>query len=114
MPIPALVSAFENNLEALGLTVEKVKPPFRLGSSDFGNVSQATPALMGFISIAPKGTPTHSRSFADAAISSQGQEGCIQAVKAMALTAIDVLCDPLLLHRIKQQFQSAQNMGRAS
>lgn len=104
IPVGSLIRSFENNLKVLGHTVEKVQPPFRLGSSDFGNVSQVVPSLMGFIAIAPKDTPTHSSLFAEAAASQQGLSAMIDAVKAMAMTAVEILTVPDLLQKIKIEF----------
>ena len=106
-PIESLIECFENNLRTLGLNVEKVQAPFHLGSSDFGNVSQKIPSLMGFIEIAPKGTPTHSTEFAKAAESSKGHEALINAVKGLAMTAIDILTIPGFIEKIKKEFNDS-------
>lgn len=104
-PIDTLIECFENNLMTLGLNVEKVQAPFHLGSSDFGNVSQEVPSLMGFIEIAPQGTPTHSAKFAEAAESSKGHEALINAVKGLAMTAVDILTIPGLIEKMKEEFK---------
>lgn len=103
-PIESLIERFENNLRTLGLNVEKVQAPFHLGSSDFGNVSQEIPSLMGFIEIAPQGTPTHSAKFAEAAQSSKGHEALINAVKGLAMTAVDILTIPGFIEKIQKEF----------
>jgi len=104
IPIDSLIDCFESNLRVLGYSTQKVSAPYRLGSSDYGNVSQKVPSLMGFISIAPEGTPTHSIQFRDAAISEKGLKVMIDAAKAMAMTAMDVVLVPGMLEQIKNEF----------
>ncbi|WP_407271838.1 M20/M25/M40 family metallo-hydrolase, partial [Radiobacillus sp. PE A8.2] len=107
IPIPSLISAFEDNLSSLGLQVDKLEPPFKLGSSDFGNLSQQIPSIMGFINITS--SPTHTQAFTNAVGSKRGQESMIQAVKAMAMTTVDLYKDPNLLNRIKQEFENTNS-----
>lgn len=104
--VDSLIECFEANLRELGLTVDKLEPPLRMGSSDYGNVSQAIPSVMGFIKIAEEGTATHSRGFAEAAISERGMQGMLNAVSALAMTAADVLMVPGLLEKIRQDYRS--------
>ena len=105
IPVDSLIKCFEGNLRELGLTVDKLEPPLRMGSSDFGNVSQVVPSVMGFIKIAEEGTATHSRQFAGAAVSERGMTGMLNAVSALAMTAADVLTVPGLLERIRQDYK---------
>jgi amidohydrolase len=105
IPVDSLIECFEGNLKSLGHSVQKVSAPFRLGSSDFGNVSQCIPSLMGFISIAADGTPTHSSLFREAAISERGLNAMVDAARAMAMTAIDIITNPGLLEQIKHEFE---------
>lgn len=105
IPVDSLIECFEGNLRELGLTVDKLEPPLRMGSSDFGNVSQVVPSVMGFIKIADEGTSTHSRGFAEAAISERGILGMLNAVSALSMTAADVLTVPGLLEKIRQDYK---------
>ena len=105
IPVDSLIKCFEENLRELGLAVDKLEPPLRMGSSDFGNVSQVTPSLMGFIKIADGGTATHSRQFADAAISERGMLGMLSAVSALSMTAADILTIPGLLEKVRQDYK---------
>ena len=75
-----------------------------VGSSDVGNVSQVLPTIQPMVKIAPAGTPLHSRAFAAAATGPLAREGLLAAAKALALTAYDLLADPALLARAKQEF----------
>ena len=80
----------------------------RLGSSDVGNVSQVLPTIQPLVKIAPDGTPIHSRAFETAAVSPLAREGMIAAAKVMAMTAVDLLADPGLLARARQEFEATR------
>jgi metal-dependent amidase/aminoacylase/carboxypeptidase family protein len=79
-----------------------------MGSTDFGNVSHVAPSLHPYIAIAPDGTAGHSVAFRDAAISPAGHAALINAAKGMAMTAIDLLCDPQLMQQVKREFESTR------
>ena len=98
-----LLDAFRANLKSLGVT-ESPEIKDRLGSSDIGNVSQVIPAIQPLVKIAPDGTPIHSRAFEAAAVTGIAREGLLTAAKTMAMTAYDLLADPQLLARAKQEF----------
>jgi amidohydrolase len=98
-----LLEAFRTNLRALGETdMPEVKD--RLASSDVGNVSQVIPCIQPLMKIAPDGTPIHSRDFEAAAVTPLARDGTLKAAKAMARTTYDLLVDPALVARAKQEF----------
>jgi amidohydrolase len=99
----ALLDTWRANMKRLGLP-ESAEIKDRLGSSDVGNVSQVVPTIQPLMKIAPDGTPIHSRAFEAAAVSPLAREGTIAAAKAMAMTAADLMADPVLLARAKQEF----------
>lgn len=101
-----LLDVFRANLRALGET-EAPEVRDRLGSSDVGNVSQVIPCIQPLMKIAPQGTPIHSRDFEAAAIAPLAREGTLKAAKMMARTAYDLLADPSLVARAKQEFAKA-------
>jgi len=98
-----LLGAFKANLERLGATPEPPDPN-RLGSSDIGNVSQVIPAIQPYIKIAEAGTPIHSRAFAEAAVKPLARQGLVMAAKTLAMTTADLLADPTLVRRAKDEF----------
>jgi hypothetical protein len=69
-----------------------------------GNVSALVPAIHPTIAVAPPEVGIHSREFAACAASEDGHRGLLDAAKAMAMTAIDVLTDPDLRRRIREEF----------
>jgi len=102
-----LAATFKLNLESLGRRVEPFSRHFGVGSTDMGNVSQVVPAIHPTIAIAPPEVLVHSPDFAAAAASEEGHRGLLHAAKAMAMTIVDLLCDPRLLSEIKGEFHES-------
>lgn len=98
-----LLGLFKANLERLGLRDEPPIPN-RWGSSDIGNVSQVIPAIQPYVRIAETETPIHSRAFAEAAVTPLARQGLVNAAKTMAMTTADLLADPGLVQRAKDEF----------
>ncbi len=102
-----LLSVFKANLERTG-TQDEPPAPHVLGSSDIGNVSQVIPAIQPYIKIAETGTPFHSRPFAEAAVKPLARQGLLTAAKTMAMTTADLLADPALVRRAKDEFAASK------
>jgi amidohydrolase len=84
-------------------------PPtdYAMGSTDMGDVTQAVPGIHPYVEIADETVAGHSREFAEAAASERGQVAMLAAAKAMAMTAVDVLSEPGLAARIREEFDAA-------
>ena len=90
-------------------------PASMAGSTDMGNVSYRVPSIHPMLQSAPRGCNIHNAAFADHAVAPIGDEAAIDGAKALAMTAIDFLCDPDLRARSKANFeQSAQKSGGGS
>jgi metal-dependent amidase/aminoacylase/carboxypeptidase family protein len=113
LPNPKLVSLFKANLEALGLEVELATGKERLGSSDIGNVSHVVPTIHPYLAIGPRELGGHTAEFREAAASPAGRAGMLNAAKALAMTAVDLLAEPANLAEAKHAFaaQKAQLGG---
>ncbi len=103
-PNRALGNAFVRNLDALGEPLDPPKPDEGMGSTDMGDVSQVVPSIHAYIKICDESIAGHSREFAEASISSRGLEVMLIAAKALGMTAVDVLTDPELVKRMKEEF----------
>ncbi|MCI0474723.1 MAG: peptidase dimerization domain-containing protein, partial [Anaerolineales bacterium] len=118
IPNLTLARAFAANWETLGVHVIDPRPDDRMGSTDMGNVSHVVPAIHPYIQITKEGVGGHTIEFRQAAISPMGHQGLILAAKGMAMTTIDLLSDPELMARIKQEFdesvlkQKVERLGR--
>jgi amidohydrolase len=109
---PVLADLFKRNLADLG--VETVDTPReRMGSLDMGNVSCAVPALHAYVGIVPETGALHTREFAEATVSREGERGLLLAVQALAMTAIDLMTDPEQVDAARRLFEAARPRGRA-
>ena len=100
-----LSDLYQANAETLGVAFS---PPTGEvgGSTDMGNVSQIIPSVHVMYSIASEAV-NHSRAFTTAAITEIAHEKTLIASKAMAMTAIDVLTNPELMQKIKNDFEKS-------
>lgn len=101
-----LAEAYRRNLMALGRRPRERRPRRATGSTDVGNVSALIPTIHPGIAIAPPEVGSHSPAFAERAASEDGRRGLIDAAKAMAMTAVDVLTDPDLRQRMQKAFNT--------
>jgi len=96
---------FTENMKTMGRTVIPTDPETAYGATDMGNVSQIVPSLHGFFAIAEKGTSLHTPEFAAVAASEAGINGMLDAAKALAMIAVDLLADPALLAKAREEFE---------
>lgn len=100
----ALSTAFAQNLRMIG--IEDIVPAqTAMGSVDMGNVSRVVPAIHPYLMLGTGTEIPHTRDFAHAAVSKDGERLLLVAMQALALTGWDVLSDTKLLQRIKREFQ---------
>jgi amidohydrolase len=100
-----LANAFAENMRSLGLPVQDRDPNRGMGSSDIGNISHEMPAVEGWFKIAGEEVEAHSPEFAAAAISPAGHQALLDAAKTIAMTTLDILYQPGLLQKIKEEFE---------
>jgi amidohydrolase len=106
IPNRTMAQAFADNWHTLGIEVQEPRQHERMGSTDHGDVSHVVPSIHPYITIAPEGTSGHTVAFREAAISEAGQLGMLNAAKGLAMTTIDLLCDPELMQKIKAELAS--------
>jgi amidohydrolase len=104
-PVYCLAEMFQRNLESLGEIVDQGPVDRELGSTDVGNVSQAVPTIQPMLQICPREVTCHMAAFAEAAVSETGHRAMLQAAKAMAMTAVDLLTDPKALEEVAAEFR---------
>ncbi|MGH9869431.1 MAG: amidohydrolase [Candidatus Polarisedimenticolia bacterium] len=98
-----MAGLFREHLRTEGIaTVEG--PRSNKGSLDMGNVSRAVPSLHPFVAICDRDVPSHSEAFAAASVSRRGEEALLTAVRAMALTGLDLLTRPDVLAQAREEF----------
>jgi hypothetical protein len=59
------------------------------------------------IAIAPPQVSLHTVEFVAAAASEAGHQGLLDAAKAMAMTVVDIIKQPEVLQKIKQEFRGS-------
>ena len=105
VPTPAFDEVYLKNLVSLGETLGKEVIP--LGSSDAGNVSQVIPLIQPMIRISDVPVTGHTIEKREACRSETGLRSIALGAKALALTALDLIRDPELLKRIKEEHARA-------
>ena len=101
-----LADLYEANMKSLGVTFGPLTGEEGRGSTDMGNVSKVVPSIHPIYSIGSKAV-NHSHAFTTAAITEFAHEKTLIASKAMAMTAIDVLCNPELMEKVKEDFEKS-------
>lgn len=99
-----LAQLFSQNMQSLGRKVHLLDPTNSFGSTDMGNVSQLVPCIHPSVAIAPVEVLTHSPQFASAAASEAGIHGLLDAAKALTMTVVDLVANPELVIKVKEEF----------
>lgn len=104
-----LIRTLWQNYSDLGAPVDDWKESVNKmpqASTDYGDVSQKTPAAGSYIAIAPPGTPGHSIQLADASVTKKGLDAMILGTKALGMTLVELLACPEILLEAKEYFDS--------
>jgi amidohydrolase len=92
-------------LAELGLPGEHAAGKCQSASTDFGNVSQAVPAVAVSVKTAPLGTVSHHPDFARAAASPESDACILTAAKVMASLGARAVQDPTVLKEAWEEFK---------
>jgi len=103
-----LAQLFIENMQSLGRRVALSDPNNAFGSTDMGNVSQLVPTIHPFVAIAEKEIIVHSPQFTLAAASEAGIKGLLDATKALAMTVVDLLANPKIVTKVKEEFEQGK------
>ncbi len=101
---PTLARLFRQNMQSLGRKVKLSDLSQAFGSTDMGNVSQLVPSIHPQVAIAPEEVLAHSPQFTEAAVSEAGIKGLLDAAKAQAMTVVDLLANPEIAIKVKEEF----------
>jgi amidohydrolase len=108
IPNRVLAELFKYNVETLGRLIEDPDPNERMGSTDMGDISHLTPSIHLYLAIAPKTVAGHTLEFKEYCLSDAGRSAMLDAAKALAMTAADLLINPVLLEKAKEELNSEQ------
>jgi len=109
-----MAALFEREARALGRDFFPMKdiPAGYAGSTDMGNVSHRVASIHPMLAVAPMGVIIHNPEFARWAASEQGDAAVIDGAKAMALTALQLMCDGELLQAVRADFEATAELSR--
>jgi amidohydrolase len=105
LPNHVLDEVVKSNMEALGRTVAYSERDY--ASTDLGNVSQAVPASCGLFGICGEGVGWHSKEVAAATRTDRGHAALLAAAKTLAMSTLDLLCNPDLIASAKREHEAA-------
>jgi amidohydrolase len=103
-----LAELFRNNFLSLGRDIPLGDTTIMNFSTDVGNVSQLLPTIQPLVSIAPEDVLIHSPRFAEAAAADDAFNCLLDAAKAMAMTAVDLLSDPALMRKAEDDYRKGR------
>jgi len=72
-----------------------------------GNVSYRVPSIHPMIASAPISCSIHNAEFEQWAGGEMGDEAVVDGAKALAMTAVDYLCDPELRRQARESFEQS-------
>ena len=102
---PVLGRLYQKHAESFGINFppEHLQKQLPVGATDMGNVSHIIPSIHPIYSIASKAA-NHTHEFTASTGAADAQKPTLITAKAMALTAIEVLCNQQLLNDVKKSF----------
>jgi amidohydrolase len=105
---------YKKYMEIQGEKVEYPDPDMKVGSSDIGNVSLKVPTIHPYFKIADPEVKSHSKDFANAAITDRAHESAIKTAKALACTAYEILTNEKVREEIRREFEEAVPKDRSN
>jgi metal-dependent amidase/aminoacylase/carboxypeptidase family protein len=101
-----MAQRFGEHLHALGVEFQERDPNAGAASTDMGNVSYAVPSIHPYMAICDIGeSMCHQDTFVDCANRPRGYQTMLNAAKAMALIAYDLLTQPDFLTAAKAEWE---------
>jgi metal-dependent amidase/aminoacylase/carboxypeptidase family protein len=95
---------FRENMQSLGHAIDLGDNGILYFSTDVGNVSQLLPTIQPLVAIAPDGVMIHTPEFARTAATEDALHSILDAARAMAMTAVDLLAYPETLQKVQEEF----------
>jgi amidohydrolase len=107
IPNKVMANLFTSHLEQLGRVVVVPDLNERMGSTDMGDVSHLVPAIHPYLAIAPEKVAGHTVEFREYCNSETGRAAMLDAAKAMAMTAADLMTQKESIAEAKQELASS-------
>jgi amidohydrolase len=109
IPNRIMAGLFRSNLESLGRIVVDPDPNERMGSTDMGDLSHLVPSIHPYLAVAPENVAGHTIEFREFCMTNAGMSAMLDAAKALAMTTVDLLCNPENLSRARAELNSELN-----
>jgi amidohydrolase len=103
-----MAKLFRKNMTALGRNIPLGDAAGSKGSSDVGNVSSLTPTIQPYVGIAAENVLIHSTEFEKVTGTTEALKIMLDAGKAMAMTAADLLADPDTFRSVREEFEKSK------
>jgi len=104
-----LARAFGQHLGSLGRSARETDDRVGAGSTDMGDVSHVVPSIHPYLAIVDENEALcHQHAFAGAAASDRGFATAIEAAKALARTAVEVLADEPLRTAVRAEWNDSR------
>ena len=103
--VPDYLALVVKNIKATGVREEEIIKGTPLGSSDLGNVGHAYPTVNIMFKVAPASVPLHSDAMLNYTTPNVGWPVTVQAAKAVALSAYELLNNPGKVKAIQETFK---------
>jgi amidohydrolase len=103
-----LARLFRQNVQSLGHPIPLGDTEKWSGSTDVGNVSWLAPTIQPMVSIAPPDVFIHTPQFEKVAATDKALHIILDAAKAMAMTAADLLGNPEMLAAVRAEFEKSK------
>ena len=103
VPNPTMAHLFTVNLETLGRKVSDPEANERMGSTDMGNVSKVVPSIHPYLETVTEDIVGHTVEFRETCMTNMGEAAMMDAARAMAMTAADLLVNPDLLKNARNE-----------
>jgi amidohydrolase len=100
-----LSDLFNTNLFEMGIPREELHESLDHGSLDLGNVSRRCPSIHPFMKIIDQRFQLHTPEFRDLSMQDRALDAMLLTGKVLASTAYDVMCDPVKLRKIREEFE---------
>jgi amidohydrolase len=101
---PTLLGIWRRHLADAGIEDDPVDP--NPGSTDMANVSHEVPTIHPYLAIVSRGTPGHSRAFADRAGGAEGDAVLATAIRLLAAMVVELLREPDLVDRAWDELEA--------
>ncbi|OGO45240.1 MAG: hypothetical protein A2Z05_06300, partial [Chloroflexi bacterium RBG_16_60_22] len=103
-----MAGLFRLNMRSLGRSIPLGDETLMNFSTDVGNVSRLVPTIQPLVAIAPGGVMIHSPRFERAAATEKALDIMLDAARAMAMTAADILGNKETAAKVSEEFRKGK------